>query len=170
MPSKKELMADEEIVVQVRTHGKALILPVLALLVFTAGLGVAIALLPPEWKPWGLWVVIAVYVFLIVWTVLWPFIKWRTSTYTVTNKRIITRQGVFNKTGHDLPLRRVNNVNSERSFTDRILGCGTLVLETAAGQPQTLPDVPRVFEVQNAINTLLFQDSDDDPRDEELND
>ena len=44
-----------------------------------------------------------------------PFLRWRTSTYTVTNRRIITRKGILNKTGHDLPLRSINNVTYERS-------------------------------------------------------
>ena len=60
-----------------------------------------------------------------------------------------------------LPLRRINNVNYERSLTDRMLGCGTLILETAAGQPLLLPDVPDVERVHVTITELLFRDEDD---------
>ena len=102
-----------------------------------------------------------VFVVLVVWLVLIPFLKWVTSTYTVTDRRIITRRGILNKTGHDLPLRRINNVNYERSLTDRILGCGTLVLETAAGQPLVLHDLPRVERVHVLINNLLFRRGED---------
>ena len=63
-----------------------------------------------------------------------------------------------------MPLRRINNVNYERSLTDRMLGCGTLILETAAGQPLTLPDVPKVERVHVAITELLFSDDRDNDR------
>lgn len=155
----------EQIAVRVRTHAKSLIWPVVALLVFTSALGVGIALIPPSAQPWGTWVAVAAYAVLVIWLVLTPFLRWFTSTYTVTNRRIITRRGILNKIGHDLPLRRVNNVNSERSLSDRLFGCGTLVLETAAGQPLVLPDVPRVQEVHLIINELLFDGTDEDYHD-----
>lgn len=159
--SKDTLGDGEEVVLHMHTHGKALIWPVAALIVLSAALGVGIALLPPSTQPWGTWVAIGVFVVLVVWLVLIPFLKWVTSTYTVTDRRIITRRGILNKTGHDLPLRRINNVNYERSLTDRILGCGTLVLETAAGQPLVLHDLPRVERVHVLINNLLFRRGED---------
>lgn len=159
--SKDTLGDGEEVVLHMHTHGKALIWPVTALIVLSAALGVGIALLPPSTQPWGTWVAIGVFVVLVVWLVLIPFLKWVTSTYTVTDRRIITRRGILNKTGHDLPLRRINNVNYERSLTDRILGCGTLVLETAAGQPLVLHDLPRVERVHVLINNLLFRRGED---------
>ncbi len=42
-----------------------------------------------------------------------------------------------------------------------MLGCGTLILETAAGQPLLLPDVPDVERVHVTITELLFRDEDD---------
>ncbi len=155
--SKDTLGDGEEVVLHMHTHAKALIWPVVALVVFSAALGVGIALLPPSSQPWGTWVAVGVFVVLVIWVVLIPFLRWLTSTYTVTDRRIITRRGILNKTGHDLPLRRINNVNYERSLTDRILGCGTLVLETAAGQPLVLHDLPKVERVHVVINNLLFQ-------------
>lgn len=151
----------ERVAVRVRTHGKALIWPVVALIVFTAAFGLGVAAIPADWNPWGTWALVAIYVVLLVWLVVLPFLRWFTSTYTITSRRVITRKGILNKVGHDLPLRRINNVNSERSLSDRIFGCGTLILETAAGQPLVLPDVPRVQEVHLIINELLFDDEED---------
>lgn len=154
--SRNQLGRDETVVTTMRTHAKALIAPVLMLLLLSAGLGLGIGFLPPQWQPWSGYGLAAVFLILFVWLVLIPFLRWRTSTYTVTDRRIITRRGIINKVGHDLPLRRINNVNYERSLTDRMLGCGTLILETAAGQPLTLPDVPRVEQIHVAITELLF--------------
>ena len=159
--SKDTLGDGEDVVLHMHTHGKALIWPVVALIVFSAALGVGLALLPPGTQPWGTWVAVAVFVLLVIWVSVLPFLRWITSTYTVTDRRIITRRGILNKTGHDLPLRRINNVNYERSLTDRILGCGTLVLETAAGQPLVLHDLPKVENVHVVINNLLFKGGHD---------
>ncbi len=158
----KDMTRNEAVVLHMRTHAKALFWPVVALLVLTALLGVALAVVPNDWGPGGTGALLGTYALALGWLVGWPFAKWYTSTFTVTTRRITTRRGVFNKQGHDLPLRRVNNVNTERSLTDRMLGCGTLVLETAAGQPLVLHDVPRAAEVHAAINTLLFEDTGED--------
>ena len=160
--SRKSLGDGEEVVLHMHTHGKALIWPVLALIVFSAALGVAIALLPASTQPWGTWAAVGVFIILVIWAVLIPFLRWLSATYTVTDRRIITRRGILNKTGHDMPLRRINNVNYERSLTDRMLGCGTLVLETAAGQPLVLHDLPGVEHVHMTINNLLFGRSDEE--------
>lgn len=153
---RDQLGRDERVVVSMRTHGKVLIWPAVILIVSSSLLGLAIALLPPDWRPWGTYAAVGLYAVVFVLAVLLPFLRWLTSTYTITDRRIVTRRGIVNKTGHDLPLRRINNVNYERSVTDRLLGCGTLILETAAGQPLTLPDVPRVERVHVTINDLLY--------------
>lgn len=159
--SNDQLGQDESIVVSMRTHPKVLFVPSVALILFAAALGLSIAFFPPAWQPWATYSAIAVFIILVVWLVLTPVLKWSSSTYTVTDRRIITRKGVLNRTGHDLPLRRINNVNYERSVTDRMLGCGTLIFETAAGQPLILPDVPHVERVHVTITELLFAVHDD---------
>ena len=47
-------------------------------------------------------IVLAVVVFL-VWCVC-PFLRWLTTTYTVTNRRLITRPGILTAQGHDIPM------------------------------------------------------------------
>ncbi len=158
--SRKTLGEGEQIILHMHTHGKALVWPIVAMVLLGAALGVGIALLPASTQQWGLPAAVGLFLVLVLWLVLLPFLRWLTTTYTVTDRRIITRRGILNKTGHDLPLRRINNVNYQRSLTDRMLGCGTLVLETAAGQPLALHDLPRVERVHVTINNLLFQRDD----------
>ena len=87
-----------------------------------------------------------------------PWIKWLTSTYTITTKRIITRHGIFTRTGHDLPLSRISDIQLEKNVDDRLFGCGTLFLQTSADDPLKLDDVPKVEIVQVEISNLLFHD------------
>ena len=153
---KKFLGADERVVLHLRTHGKALIGPVLVLILLVAIVGASAALLPPDAQPWAGWAISAVAVVLAVAFVLMPFLRWWTSTYTLTNRRVITRHGILNKRGHDLPLSRINNVTYDHSLTDRLLGCGTLVFSTASESPVSLPDVPHVERVHVVMTELLF--------------
>ena len=144
-----------------RTHGKALILPAVWLVLIAAVVGLSLGFMPASWTPWGNYVVVVVGLVAIIVAVLIPFLRWQTTTYTMTDRRIITRRGIIAKTGHDLPLRRINNVAYERSFTDRLLGCGSLVFTTAAETPVTLPDVPDVERVHVQMTELLFGTPDE---------
>lgn len=148
----------EQVVLHLRTHAKALIVPAVVLIVLGGGAGIGAAAMPPTLQPWGWVAIAAVLVVAFVPLVLVPFLRWRTTTYTVTTRRIITRRGILNQTGHDLPLIRINDVSYERSLADRIMGCGTLHIRTASEQgPVVLPDVPEVEAVHVEITELLFQ-------------
>ncbi|MFX4272417.1 PH domain-containing protein [Propionibacteriaceae bacterium Y1685] len=154
---RKLLGADETVELHLRTHLKKLFLPALVLILLGGLVGVAVALMPPTAQPWGgVAVAVVALVIFIAW-VLVPFLRWRTTTFTVTDRRIITRTGLLNQTGHDLPLVRINDVSYERSLSDRILGCGSLHIRTAADQrPLVLDDVPDVERVHVTITELLF--------------
>ena len=76
----------------------------------------------------------------------------------MTTKRVITRKGIMKRTGHDLPLTRISDIQIEKDFDDRIFGCGSLALQTSADDPLLLRDVPKVETVQVEISNLLFHD------------
>lgn len=153
---RKLLGTDETEVLHLRSHGKALAVPVIVLLVTAVVSGFLVALTPPAWQPWAGWVEFLLIAVVLAIGVVVPFLRWLTTTYTFTDRRIITRRGIINQTGHDLPLSRINNVAYERSLSDRMFGCGTLVLTTAAEQPVTLHDVPDVERVHVVMTELLF--------------
>ncbi len=151
--SQKLLNPGEKIVVSTRTHPKALLLPLLVLVVLLAA-GVAFTMFVDNGTARLVaWVVVAV---LAVWLVVWPFLTWLTSSYTVTDRRLITRHGVVTRRGHDIPLSRISDVAYELGIIDRMLGCGTLVISDASTHGQVLlPDIPRVEQTQRQLNELL---------------
>ena len=67
-------------------------------------------MIPDSARPAGQLAIVLLGLVLVVWWVLLPFLRWRTTTYTVTNHRLVTRSGIINKVGHDLPLGRINEV------------------------------------------------------------
>ena len=54
----------------------------------------------------------------------------------------MAREGVFKRTGLDIPLARINSVRFEHSLLDRVLGCGTLIIESASDEPLEFDDIP----------------------------
>ena len=156
-----DLLGQGEVeVLHLRTHAKALIVPALVLIFLAVVTASGVAILPATVQPWASWVLVVVAcVALIVWVIA-PFLRWLTCTYTFTNRRIITRKGIINKSGHDLPLSRINNVAYRRSLIDRVFGCGTLELTTAADEPVVLDDIPDVERVHVMITELLFSSTD----------
>ncbi|WP_136194213.1 PH domain-containing protein [Actinomyces procaprae] len=160
MALPQKLLSKDEIVVRhMRTHPKVLLWRIIVLLaLLSAGVVVSVLLTDASWRTGAviaLWVVILV---VLVPAFFVPWLRWMTTTYTVTSKRVITRAGIINKTGHDLPLSRISDVQQERTITDRLFRCGSLALQTSADEPLVLVDVPDVEMVQVEISNLLFHD------------
>ena len=155
--SAKLLGAEERVVLRVRTHLKAMFWPALALVLEGGLLGVGTALVPSDYRPEGQYAVVLAVFALALWTSVIPYLRWRNRTYTITNHRLITRAGILSKTGKDLPLMRVNDVSYQRSLLDRMLGCGTVNVATAAEDGTVvLHDVPDAQHVHTEISQLLF--------------
>ena len=163
MVKESMLARGERIVFSAHSHWKNLIGPVLVLLL--AGAAVAVGLLvvvpDPATQAWQRWAIVVVAAALTLVFAVWPFLNWLASTDTLTTRRLISRRGVLSREGREIPIDRVQSVSYRRTLLERMLGCGTLILETAAGQPLLLPDVPDVERVHVTITELLFRDEDD---------
>jgi uncharacterized membrane protein YdbT with pleckstrin-like domain len=156
--STRRLGEDEYVVAYTRTHWKALVLPVIALLSTCALAGFLLAGVSSRRGYEALkWLVVAGAALAILWFAVRPFLRWLTASYTLTNRRLISRSGIFTRSGRDIPLQRVTDVRYERGLLDRMLGCGTLVISDASeGGRSVLPDVPRVAALHSAITDLLL--------------
>lgn len=166
MGLRDEHLADGETVVMVlHEHPKAVFWP-LVLLVALVAAAVTTAVLSPE--PVLTWVVVGVAAVLAVVGVAVPLLRWRTTSYTVTTRRLSLRSGIVTRTGRDIPLYRINDVSYEKGPLDRVFGCGTLVVSDATDKPgMSLHDVPDVEAVQVRLHELLFS-ADDGTDDGEL--
>lgn len=160
---KRLLADDEEVVMALRPHWKEMVGPVLVLLV-TCPVATYLATIVPEGsaQKWLRLAVLVVAVLIVLRFVIWPFLKWLTTSYIVTDRRIITRVGVVARTGRDMPISRVNDVTfSHSGLLERILRCGTLVVESAGERGQlVLRDVPHVEEVQRDVYKLAEADEE----------
>jgi uncharacterized membrane protein YdbT with pleckstrin-like domain len=77
---------------------------------------------------WAVWGVVA-----LVWAV-WlgiGFLDWQFTHFVVTSDRVIYRTGVLAKHGVEIPLSRISNINFHQGIVDRLVGAGTLEIESA---------------------------------------
>jgi uncharacterized membrane protein YdbT with pleckstrin-like domain len=85
-----------------------------------------------------------------------PLLRWRTTTYELTNRRLRLRAGLLTRTGRDFPLTRISDVSFAQGLLDRILGCGRLVVESPGEHGQlVLTEIPNVQGVQATLFQLV---------------
>jgi uncharacterized membrane protein YdbT with pleckstrin-like domain len=160
----KLLNAGEHVVVSTRTHVKALILPVLVVVV---ALALAIFLDRIVDGSVASLVVWVLFLAVVLWFLAGPFLRWLTTTYTFTNRRFIKRSGFIAKEGRTIPLNRISGVDFEIGVIDRIFGCGTLVVSDASTDGSVLlHDIPAVEQVQLQVSDELHRLAGGDRRDD----
>jgi uncharacterized membrane protein YdbT with pleckstrin-like domain len=83
-------------------------------------------------------------------------VKWRTTYFVVTTDRVIYRQGVVARSGVEIPLERISNVNFKQSIPERLLGVGDILVQSGGEDgEQTFSDISRPEEVQNIVNSCI---------------
>jgi uncharacterized membrane protein YdbT with pleckstrin-like domain len=110
----------------------------------------------PQDHAWQRWTIVVIAALVVLVFGIWPIVVWLASTDTLTTRRLISRRGVFSREGKDIPIDRVQSVSYRRSLLDRILGCGTLVVQTAGETSDVeLYDVAhierRILQIQEII-------------------
>jgi uncharacterized membrane protein YdbT with pleckstrin-like domain len=114
---------------------------------------------------------IAIFVVAIVlwlWLAFAPFVVWRSTHYVFTTKQVLFREGIIKREERGIPLAKVNDVKSTQNLLERLLGCGTLTVESAGEKGQSvLDDIPQVVKVMNTLKDLVENDSDKRSLDED---
>ncbi|MFI5906629.1 PH domain-containing protein [Dactylosporangium sp. NPDC051541] len=151
------LTKDEQVVLHLHPHWKALFLPVVWFVLAVAAF-VTLAILT-SWGMIPLLIVAGVLVVILFVITVWPWVKWRTTHYVFTNERVIMRSGVFSRSGRDIPMGRINDVSFSHSLFERMLGCGTLTIESAGERGQVqLTNLPQVEKTQSVLYELVDAD------------
>ncbi len=155
------LTTDEHVVLHLHPHWKAMIRPIAVLVLAVAAVIVGFIFLPAGSQTVGMIAIGAVALVAVVWLTLWPYIVWRSTHYVFTNERVMIQTGVFSRDRRDIPLARVNDHSMSQRFIERLLGCGTLTIESAGERGQSvLDDIPGVERVQTTLYELVEADRD----------
>jgi len=141
------LTQDEHVVLVLHPHWKTLIRPfAVAALVIVVALVAEVLIPPGSAAGLGRLAVGAVAILaLMVWLMV-PVLRWRTTTYELTTRRLRVRDGILTRRGRDIPLAR-------------LLGSGRLVVESAGEHGQiVLTDIPRVEFTQATLFRLVEEE------------
>lgn len=160
----EQYLADgERIVLSFHPHWKRLVLPVFALVVVLAAVVAALILIPGDYEyAWlaRLAVSVVAFVALVLWTII-PYLRWVTTSYTLTSHRFAISTGVLSKSEDDIPLAKVSSVSSDQRLTERILGCGTLRVESASEKGDIeYRDIPQIQRVRHELFRLVEDAAD----------
>jgi len=157
----KVLAAGEHVVIHRHPHWKRLIGPVLILLVVTAiaafGAGYVNS---TDWDETAVNIVMIViglvWLIIVVWLTVWPFLNWWTTHFVITDRRVMFRHGLMTRSGIDIPLARINSVEFRHGVLDRMLRTGTLIIESASHDPLEFQDIPQVEKVHSLLYHEVF--------------
>jgi uncharacterized membrane protein YdbT with pleckstrin-like domain len=157
MASATGLSQGEDLVLKLHQHWKTVLRPVLLLAATVVALLVVLLLVPSVRNAasarlaLGAAALVIVVVFVAV-----PLLRWRTTSYELTTRRLRLRSGILTRTGRDFPLTRISDVSFAQGVLDRLLGCGRLVVESPGEQGQlVLTEIPRVQDVQATLFQLV---------------
>jgi uncharacterized membrane protein YdbT with pleckstrin-like domain len=160
---EKVLADDEAVSEHLHPHWITLVPATLWFLVICAATGFAIAYLPSDGTTHTvlLIIVIGVAIVALSWLSISRWISWRTTHYVFTTHRVLIRRGVLHHVGRDIALQRISDVAFSQTLWERIVGAGTLTIESAGEHGQeTLGDIPHADRIQQALNRLIEQDSE----------
>ncbi|WP_435770807.1 PH domain-containing protein [Nocardioides sp. SYSU DS0651] len=153
--SQKLLNPGERLIISTRQHPKALFVPILLLLLLLAAAVAVQVLADVQVVTYIVWVLA---ILGILWFTVRPFFVWLTTVHAFTDRRIITRQGIITRRGHDIPLARVSDISIEINLIDRPFGCGSLLIADASTHGMVrLNDIPHVEAAQRQLNELLHE-------------
>ncbi|HEY5016071.1 MAG TPA: PH domain-containing protein [Streptosporangiaceae bacterium] len=151
------LSEGEYVVLRLHPHWKTVLAPFLILALIVAAALVLLAFLPAAADTAVVRLVIAVLAAAaaIIWCAV-PLLRWRTTSYELTNRRLRLRSGIVTRTGRDFPLSRISDVSFSLGPLDRLVGSGRLVVESAGEHGElVLTEIPRVQEVQAELFQLV---------------
>lgn len=154
MSDADPLTHGEQLVLRLHAHGKTLVKPALILLLIVAA-SITISLLLPQSMGGTVRLVVGLVALLAaaVWVGI-PVLRWRTTIYEVTTRRLRLREGILSRSGRDFPLNRISDVSFSQDLLDRMFGCGRLIVESPGEMGRlVLTEIPDVRRVQ----AVLFQ-------------
>ncbi len=156
------LTEGEHLVIRLHQHWKTVLRPILVLAATVVALLALLLLVPAvrDSAPARIAVGVVALVLVIAW-VARPLLRWRTTSYELTSRRLRLRAGIFTRTGRDFPLSKISDVSFAQGLLDRLLDCGQLIVESAGERGQlVLTEIPHVQYVQATLFQLVENEQD----------
>jgi uncharacterized membrane protein YdbT with pleckstrin-like domain len=147
----KRLLAEhEDLVLDLRPHWIALVGPGLVLVLLIVALVVLFANFDPPSAV--AWLSLAAGAVLLIVYPIRAFLAWVTSHFVVTTDRVIHRSGWLAKRSMEMPLERINDVTFTQTVLERVVGAGSLRIQSGSEYGQNhFRDIRKPEDVQKLI-------------------
>ncbi len=88
----------------------------------------------------------------------WIHLHYVSFTYELTEAEVVIRWGVFTRLRKVIPYTRIQNINTERTVIERILGIGSVMIETAGTQTGLAEGIiPGIANPTGLIDEILHR-------------
>lgn len=149
---RQNLMPGERLLAATRVHPAVMFLPGLLFVCFSAVFGFALIVVRPT-VPWSLCIALLPIVGAI--GVLSSLITWLTTEFSLTDKRILIKEGLLSTHLREMSLAQVESLRVDRGILGRVFGYGTVVFRGTGGSTTTCEDIeqPLAFykRIQEAV-------------------
>jgi len=68
---------------------------------------------------------------------MYEYINWKNNLWCITNLRVVDESGFFSRYSKESPLDKINNVEYDQNIWGRIMGFGSVDIQTAAELGET---------------------------------
>ncbi len=90
----------------------------------------------------------------LVWFIV-RYARWASSSLVVTTSRVVVRSGVLSRRGREVSLVDVRHVDVRRPLLGRLVGTGTVSVESAGGGREVFSNCPRVKELAPELRRMV---------------
>ena len=144
-----QLLAGERIVRRTRPHWIVFGGPLLVGLAGVA-LGAALQITQRDY-----WYAGAAVVGLGLLLAIGPGLRYLSSEFAITDKRVVARLGLLQRRSLETLLSKIEAIEVEQDLTGRLLGYGTLVIIGTGGTRESIPRIPAPLEFRREVQSQI---------------
>jgi uncharacterized membrane protein YdbT with pleckstrin-like domain len=148
---------EEQVILSDHPHWTTLIQTIVLLVLTVAVAGAAIFFMPDVALRTQIQLAIAVAAVLVALVVsVVPFLRWFATRYQLTEQGLVIREGILSRSVRTIPIGRVNDASHSQRLIERMLGKGTLTVESGGERGLlVLKNVPDVDKWHQQIYRLI---------------
>ena len=146
----ENLITDEVVTYRARLHWTMLVVPcIVAVLCAAAGVFVARSSMQQRLP------VAAVVIVVGVFPLIQSLIRRSAAEFAVTNKRVIFKAGIVNRTTAEMFLNKIESVGVDQTIAGRIFGYGSVILRGTGGSTEPFDMVTRPLELRRQVQEQI---------------
>jgi uncharacterized membrane protein YdbT with pleckstrin-like domain len=143
------LLEAESIVYRARLHWTIFGSAILVVLLGT-GLTIVLRIYQPDY--WWLGVVLVGIGLLLA---IGPLIRYTSSEFAVTNKRVLSKVGFIERESDETLLSKVEAIGVDQGIVGRLLGFGTVTMTGTGGTEESFPRISQPLEFRRQIQSQV---------------